>query len=66
MRFPALRGRRSVMKFPKQIFVRQTRDRNIEYLVVGSQDTEDAEDGEKVAIYILEKVLTKKVQHSLE
>lgn len=54
------------MKFPKQIFVRQTRDRNIEYLVVGSQDTEDAEDGEKVAIYILEKVLTKKVQHSLE
>lgn len=53
-------------KFPKQIYVRWKEPKDDDAFLVAAETLEDGEDGEKVAIYILKEVKTKRVVDSLE
>ena len=57
-------GKKKSTKFPKQIYVHESGDR--EPILLVDTDVEDIENGSEVAIYELRSVKIKREQHALE
>jgi hypothetical protein len=52
-------------KFPKTIYVKREQDQNSSYFLA-DESPDSVEHGERVGIYELQEVKTKRVDHSLE
>lgn len=54
-----------MLKFPKQIYVKREEDTDGSSYLLADETPDTIEDGEKVAIYELREVQTKRVTHTL-